>query len=166
MVIYRSRRKKKTMTVASPRNQYASYLFFNRHDRAGREMCRNIECFELVRSPFAHYCSWKCKKSFEKYHKMNFTWKGVRFKVFQRDHFKCVKCNSGSRLECDHLRPIALMKEFGYTKMNLKTYKEYVYNMDNLRTLCYYCHKDVTKHFMNNIELYRSKINAMKVKLF
>lgn len=154
------------MTVASPRNQYASYLFFNRHDRAGREVCRNVECFELVKSPFVHYCSWKCKKAFERYHKMNFTWKGVRFKVFQRDHFKCVKCNSGSRLECDHIKAVCLMREFGYTKMNLNTYKNYVYSLNNLRTLCYDCHKKVTKDLMDNLERYKKLIREKKNIIF
>lgn len=154
------------MNIASPRNQYASYTFFDRHDKAGREICRNVGCSDLIRSPFTHYCCYKCKKVFEKYHRINFTWKGVRFQVFQRDHWKCVKCGSNHRLEVDHIKPIALMKCFGYTKMNLKSYKEYVYNMENLRTLCYECHKLVTKHFMNNIDLYKKRINEMKLTLF
>lgn len=146
----------------NPRNQYASYSLFNRYDRAGREKCRNIECTNLATGKL-HYCSWKCKKIFYAYHRKNFTWQGVKFQVFVRDKFTCQLCNiKANRIECDHIRAIALMREFGYNDMTLKTYRDYIYNLDNLRTLCYDCHKAVTKDLVENLAIYKQKIREKK----
>lgn len=166
IVIYKSRTKSKKSHVNSPRNQYASYSLFNRYDRAGRELCRNIECDNLSTGKL-HYCSYQCKKKFYKYHRMNFTWQGVRFKVFIRDKWRCQLCNvKTDRPQADHIRAVALMKEFGYKDMTLNTYKNYIYSLDNLRTLCTECHKKVTKDLIQNLDKYKQMIRNKKTQLF
>lgn len=165
MVIYKSKNKNHKPYVNNPRSQYASYQLFNKYDKAGRELCRNVYCNNLA--GIHHYCSWKCRNEFVKYHRMNFTWQGVRWRVFVRDKWLCQLCGRKvNKPQADHIKPIALMKEFGYKSMTLKTFKEYIYNLDNLRTLCYTCHKKVTKNFMENINNYIQKIREKKKLLF
>jgi 5-methylcytosine-specific restriction endonuclease McrA len=165
LVIYKSKKNNKKPYVSSPRSQYAAFILFDRHDKVGREICRNIECDNFV-TPSLHYCSYACKKKFYRYHKLNFTWHGVRWRVFVRDKWTCKLCGIHvDRPEADHIKPVALIKDFGYKTMTLKAYKEYVFNLDNLRTLCYKCHKAVTKDFVENIEVYRQKIKEKKSKI-
>lgn len=58
-----------------------------------------------------------------------------RTKVFERDNYKCVKCNGrGSSLNAHHI-------------LNHSEYKELRLSTDNGITLCYECHKEFHKRF-------------------
>jgi len=58
-------------------------------------------------------------------HKTTGAWRYLRLQCFHRDGYRCVRCGSGLRLECDH-------------KVALSEGGEDV--LDNLRTLCRDCH--------------------------
>lgn len=53
-------------------------------------------------------------------------WAIVRRQVFERDGWRCRQCDRPSRLECDHVRPVA---DGGA-----------VYDLDNLQAICRRCH--------------------------
>ena len=53
-------------------------------------------------------------------------WRAVRLKVLDRDNWECVKCGRGGRLEVDHIKPLEVGGD--------------MYGLDNLQTLCRYCH--------------------------
>ena len=102
-------------------------------------------------------CCVKCTKKFEKYC-ITRSWVDVRWRAFQRDKFKCVKCGmsekelnkwyKGTRFESystkligDHIKPIALGgKEF---------------DLNNVQTLCIGCDKLKTKIDMGKIAKFR-----------
>lgn len=54
-------------------------------------------------------------------------WKVVKQRVLGRDRRKCVKCGSRKRLEVHHL--------------TYKHYKNEINHLDDLETLCYFCHR-------------------------
>lgn len=145
-----SPKKKKKKTLRERMNA-ASLALFNRKDKGGNRICRNIFC---ARSPKdGYYCSLTCRKKFFKYYEDNYMWANVRYKIFKRDRYTCQICKQFypiSSLECDHINPIDLMKENGYKTLNLRAFDEYIYSEKNLRTLCKDCHKTVTKAFMEN----------------
>ena len=53
-------------------------------------------------------------------------WRILRLRVFERDNWRCVLCGKAGRLECDHIKPLALGGD--------------PWNPANLRTLCRGCH--------------------------
>ncbi len=120
-------------------------------------------CTRRVCRPFKKYCSKKCNKDFSKWYNSNFYWSKVRNSVLKRDNFTCqiceIKLHKKKRynkvlknwLECDHIIPKSYYYNFGYRfdtlENKIKTILEFCHNQDNLRTLCYKCHKEVTiKH--------------------
>lgn len=58
-------------------------------------------------------------------------WRILRLRVFERDGWRCVLCGKAGRLECDHIKPMALGGE--------------IWDMDNLRTLCRGCHVNLSR---------------------
>lgn len=171
LAIAKARRKTKTKsTVKKPvkprkrtirdRMQAAPFNLFNRKDKAGNKLCRNIFCSNYAKD--GYYCSATCKKKFLKYYEQNYMWANIRYKIFIRDKFTCQICKRYcliEDLECDHIKPVSLMKEHGYKVLNLKTFDEYIYNEKNLRTLCKSCHKGVTNTYMRNKEKIRQELS-------
>jgi 5-methylcytosine-specific restriction endonuclease McrA len=136
---------------------------FDKYDENSEPICRNINCTNRVCKPFRKYCSKRCNKDFSKWYNSNFYWSKVRNSVLKRDNFTCqiceIKLHKKKRynkvmknwLECDHIIPKSYYYNFGYRfdtlENKIKTILEFYHNKDNLRTLCYKCHKEVTiKH--------------------
>lgn len=136
---------------------------FDKYDENNEPICRNLKCTRRVCKPFRKYCSKKCNKDFSKWYNSNFYWSKVRNSVLKRDNFTCqiceIKLHKKKRynkvmknwLECDHIIPKSYYYNFGYRfdtlENKIKTILEFYHNKDNLRTLCYKCHKEVTiKH--------------------
>ena len=133
---------------------------FDKYDITGKARCRNTGCNNLIRPPFRKYCSKKCNKEFNKWYNSNFYWRKVRNSVLKRDDFTCQICGIKllkkkrfnktihNWLECDHLVPKSLYYSLGYKfdslENKVKTVMEFFHNKDNLRTLCYLCHKEIT----------------------
>ena len=143
-------KKKKKKTIRERMNA-ASLTLFNRKDKGGNKLCRNIFCSHYTKD--GYYCSITCKKKFFAYYEDNYMWANIRLKVFKRDNFRCFKCKRFfqykiGQLECDHIKPISMLKEYGYKTLNLKAFDEYIYNPQNLRTTCKECHKDITNAYM------------------
>ena len=61
-------------------------------------------------------------------------WTTISGECFKRDRYSCVKCNSGKKIECHHIKPI---KDGGDNQLS------------NLITLCYDCHKKEHSHISN-----------------
>ena len=112
--------------------QQASMALFNRKDKAGNKICRNIFCSHYAKD--GYYCSATCRKKFLKYYEENYIWQNVRYKIFKRDDFTCQICKRRElivNLECDHIRPVSLRKEYGYKTLNLKIFNCFrVVNLD------------------------------------
>lgn len=53
-------------------------------------------------------------------------WRDIRLRMFERDGWKCRRCDRGGRLECDHVTPL----EQGGAALDPA----------NLQTLCRRCH--------------------------
>ncbi len=133
---------------------------FDKYDENSEPICRNINCTNRVCKPFRKYCSKRCNKDFSKWYNSNFYWSKVRNSVLKRDNFTCqiceIKLHKKKRynkvkknwLECDHIIPKSYYYNFGYRfdtlENKIKTILEFHHNKDNLRTLCYKCHKEVT----------------------
>lgn len=58
-------------------------------------------------------------------------YKEWRIAVFERDNYTCKKCSSNKNLEADHIRPFA-------------NFPELRFDVNNGRTLCDDCHKQIT----------------------
>jgi 5-methylcytosine-specific restriction endonuclease McrA len=134
---------------------------FDKYDENKEPICRNHNCRNKICKPFRKYCSKKCNKEFTKWYDSNFYWRKVRNSVLRRDNFTCQECGirlrnkkkrfgkiSQNWLECDHLIPKSSYYDFGYRfdslENKVKTTMEFFHNKDNLRTLCYMCHKEIT----------------------
>ncbi len=140
---------------------------FDRLDEEGNQKCRNNDCGNLVCKPFRKYCSRKCSVEFTRWYNKNFYWRNIRNNILKRDNYTCqicgLKLNKKKRhnkkianwLECDHIIPKSYYTFLGYNfdtlEDKIKTVLEFLHNENNLRTLCYKCHKEVT---VNN---YKSK---------
>lgn len=134
---------------------------FDKFNQNGEAICRNIECTNKVVSPFKKYCSKKCSKLFLKWYYSNFYWKYIRNSVLKRDNYTCQLCgvklykkkklnkDKKNWLECDHIVPKSFYPYLGYSfdtlENKIKTIIELIHNENNLRTICYICHKKVTK---------------------
>ncbi len=144
-----------------PTNKYIVYIKeFDKYDENSEPLCRNLNCNNKVCKPYRKYCSKKCNKEFTKWYNSNFYWRKVRNSVLKRDNFTCqvcgIKLHKKKRfnklvqnwLECDHLIPKSHYYSFGYRfdslENKVKTVLEFFHNKDNLRTLCYTCHKEIT----------------------
>ena len=57
-------------------------------------------------------------------------WAATRKAVFERDGWRCVKCNRAGRLECDHID---------------RDWRGDPYDPANLKTLCRPCHIEKTR---------------------
>jgi len=133
---------------------------FDRIDGEGNLKCRNNNCENLVCKPFRKYCSRKCSKDFTKWYNKNFYWRNIRNSILRRDDYTCqicgLKLNKKKRhnkkienwLECDHIIPKSYYSFLGYNfdtlENKVRTVLEFLHNENNLRTLCYQCHKEVT----------------------
>lgn len=140
---------------------------FDKLDKEGNQKCRNNDCKNLVCKPFRKYCSRKCSVEFTRWYNRNFYWRNIRNYILKRDNYTCqicgLKLNKRKRhnkkienwLECDHIIPKSFYTFLGYNfdtlENKIKTVLEFLHNENNLRTLCYKCHKEVT---VNN---YKSK---------
>ncbi len=140
---------------------------FDKLDEEGNQKCRNNDCKNLVCKPFRKYCSRKCSVEFTRWYNRNFYWRNIRNYILKRDNYTCqicgLKLNKRKRhnkkienwLECDHIIPKSFYTFLGYNfdtlENKIKTVLEFLHNENNLRTLCYKCHKEVT---VNN---YKSK---------
>ena len=61
----------------------------------------------------------------------------VRRKALERDDFQCVWCNKKEgRLDVDHIKP-------------LSKFPNLIYDLDNLRTLCFDCHRKTDTYGVN-----------------
>lgn len=138
---------------------------FDKYDNKGNWFCRNIICEKYVCPPFKRYCSKKCSTEFTQWYYNNFFWSKVRSSIFKRDKYTCQNCNLKSpyrirkknkllRLECDHIIPKSLYVQYGYSYDTLdnkiKTTLQFFHNHDNLRTLCFSCHKQKTILYMRS----------------
>lgn len=133
---------------------------FDRINEEGKIKCRNNNCENLVCKPFRKYCSGKCSKEFSKWYNKNFYWRNIRNSILKRDDYTCqicgLKLNKKKRhnkkienwLECDHIIPKSYYSSLGYNfdtlENKVRTVLEFLHNENNLRTLCYQCHKEVT----------------------
>ncbi|MER5175120.1 MAG: hypothetical protein ABJB76_08365 [Candidatus Nitrosocosmicus sp.] len=133
---------------------------FDKYNEIHEPICRNLNCNNKVCKPFRKYCSKKCSKEFSRWYNSNFYWSRVRNSVLKRDDFTCQICEiklhrkkrynklKKNWLECDHIVPKSYYYSFGYRfdtlENKIKTILEFLHNKDNLRTLCYICHKRVT----------------------
>jgi 5-methylcytosine-specific restriction endonuclease McrA len=136
---------------------------FDKYDSLGRLLCRNTNCNNYPRSPYRKYCSRKCNKDFERWYYHNFFWDRVRSDIFKRDNYTCQICKRkypytyrkkfarSGKLQCDHIVPRSLYEQKGYKydtlDSKIKTTLEFLHNHNNLRTLCYNCHKQVTAKY-------------------
>ena len=69
-----------------------------------------------------------------------------RLEVFKRDDFKCVECKTDKELHIHHIEELSKMitkyiKQFG----KLNVYADVFYQIDNGKTLCKKCHKNIHK---------------------
>ena len=145
---------------------------FDRIDEEGKQKCRNNDCENLVCKPFRKYCSRKCSVEFTRWYNKNFYWRNIRNSILKRDNYTCqicrIKLNKKKRhnkkienwLECDHIIPKSYYTFLGYNfdtlENKIKTVLEFLHNDNNLRTLCYKCHKKVT---LNNFKTKSLLIN-------
>ena len=107
-------------------------------------------------------CSTECTSKFNEFCIIR-SWSELRNKCFERDGWKCVKCNESyikcnletykSNLIADHINPIALGGK--------------QWDINNLQTLCVDCEKEKTKKDIRKIaELRRVEkklINGQKI---
>lgn len=138
-------------------------VYINEFDRLGedgKQKCRNKDCQKFVCKPFRKYCSKKCSVEFTRWYNKNFYWRNVRNSILKRDNYTCQICGLklnkkkrhnkriGNWLECDHIIPKSYYTFLGYRfdtlENRVKTVLEFLHNDNNLRTLCYQCHKKVT----------------------
>jgi hypothetical protein len=115
---------------------------FDKYDENNEPICRNLNCNRRVCKPFRKYCSNSVLK------RDNFTCQICEIKLHKKKRYNKVMKNW---LECDHIIPKSYYYNFGYRfdtlENKIKTILEFYHNKDNLRTLCYKCHKEVTiKH--------------------
>ena len=138
---------------------------FDRINKEGKQKCRNNDCENLVCKPFRKYCSRKCSVEFTRWYNKNFYWRNIRNSILKRDNYTCqicgLKLNKRKRhnkkienwLECDHIIPKSYYTFLGYNfdtlENKIKTVLEFLHNDNNLRTVCYKCHKKVT---LNNFK--------------
>lgn len=143
---------------------------FDKFDESGIQKCRNHNCMQSVCKPFKKYCSKKCSTQFTKWYNANFYWRNIRNQVLKRDNYTCQICgimlNRKKRfnkplknwLECDHIIPKSYYYHLGYQydtlENKVKTILEFIHNGNNLRTLCYKCHKKLSANVVSN----RSKL--------
>ncbi len=136
---------------------------FDKFDENGSPVCRNNNCSNKVCKPFRKYCSKKCSKEFSKWYNSNFYWRNIRNSVLKRDDYTCQICgiklhkkkrfnkNKKNWLECDHIIPKSYFPYLGYSfdsfENKVKTMLEFLHNKNNLRTLCFICHKQVTANY-------------------
>ena len=150
---------------------------FDRINEEGKLKCRNNNCENLVCKPFRKYCSRKCSKDFTKWYNKNFYWRNIRNSILRRDDYTCqicgLKLNKKKRhnkkienwLECDHIIPKSYYSFLGYNfdtlENKVRTVLEFLHNENNLRTLCYQCHKEVT---VNNFKTKSLLIDTNDIK--
>ena len=90
-------------------------------------------------------CSVDCTQKFEDFCIIR-SWAELRERCFQRDKYICVKCGKTSdRLIADHIIPIATGGK--------------QWDINNLQTLCEYCHKVKTKQDIKHIAIVRKISN-------
>ena len=143
---------------------------FDKFDESGNQKCRNHNCMKSVCKPFRKYCSKKCSIQFTKWYNTNFYWRNIRNQVLKRDNYTCQICGIvlhrkkrfnkllKNWLECDHIIPKSYYYHLGYQFDTLdnkvKTILEFIHNGNNLRTLCYKCHKNLSANVVSD----RSKL--------
>jgi 5-methylcytosine-specific restriction endonuclease McrA len=139
---------------------------FDKFDESGNQKCRNHNCMKSVCKPFRKYCSKKCSIQFTKWYNANFYWRNIRNQVLKRDNYTCQICGIvlhrkkrfnkplKNWLECDHIIPKSYYYHLGYQFDTLdnkvKTILEFIHNGNNLRTLCYKCHKNLSANVVSD----------------
>src|SRR5215211_1652155 len=110
---------------------------FDKYDKNGKLLCRNINCNKYPQSPYRKYCSKKCNKEFRHWYYHNFFWERIRSDVFKRDNYTCQICKN-------------------------KTTLEFFHNHNNLRTLCQDCHRQVTsKYLSSKFQVKKKQVSQM-----
>jgi len=95
--------------------------------------CYNEHLKTLQKWENSHFWKWwKTKKS--KIRKTCAEYKEWRKKVFTRDWFKCILCDSNKQIEADHIKAQS-------------EYPELIYDLSNWRTLCHNCHKQTDNYW-------------------
>ena len=158
---------KKTKTKTKKALKLIVYIQeFDKYDSYGMLLCRNTNCNNYPKLPYKKYCSKKCNKDFQRWYYHNFYWDRVRSDVFKRDNYTCQICKRkytytyrrkfarSKKLECDHIIPRSLYKQYGYKydtfENKIKTTLEFLHSHNNLRTVCYDCHKHVTSKYLSS----------------
>ena len=139
---------------------------FDKYDSYGMLLCRNTNCNNYPKLPYKKYCSKNCNKDFQRWYYHNFYWERVRSNIFKRDNYTCQICKRkyaytyrrkfarSKKLECDHIIPRSLYERYGYKydtlENKIKTTLEFLHSHNNLRTVCYDCHKHVTSEYLSS----------------
>lgn len=106
--------------------------------------CTKI-CEKWKNGNYKNYCSNHSGRDMYQYT----SWPYLRSKAIKRDNHTCQKCGKTRGLmEGDHIIPIALGGE--------------EFDLDNVQTLCYHCHKRKTKSDVFNIALKKRKLKREK----
>ncbi len=136
---------------------------FDKRDAEGNLICRNVGCINHPQPPYRKYCSKKCNREFRRWYYNNFYWEKVRSNIFKRDSYTCQICRIDyscrnrkkyrrRNLECDHIVPRSLFEQRGYKfdtfENKIKATLEFFHSPNNLRTVCYSCHKHVTAIYL------------------
>lgn len=98
-------------------------------------------------------CNWKNgKTSLSDTIRTDSLYKEWRKIIFERDNYTCQVCNKrGGKLNADHIYPISLViDEECITKENYRKNKR-LWDLENGRTLCEYCHKKTDTYGVNFI---------------
>src|SRR5919198_4334370 len=160
-----------TTVIKSEKKKFNSKMIvyigeFDKYDNNSKLLCRNSGCLNYPKFPYRKYCSKKCNREFERWYYHNFYWERVRSDIFKRDNYTCQICKKkyaytyrrkfarSKKLECDHIIPRSLYEQYGYKydtlENKIKTTLEFLHSHNNLRTVCYDCHKHVTSKYLSS----------------
>lgn len=120
--------------------QWDSKAYTPKHNDHYEYFCLNCEKI-ITDGRRTRFCSQTCKEEFGKLHPI-ITWSGFKWRIFERDNFKCRMCGFQDlpkytednkflldypKLECDHIIPLFLSGND--------------FDPANSQTLCHDCHK-------------------------
>lgn len=97
---------------------------------------------------------WKTKLVFQIRNSVEY--KYWRKKIFERDHYTCVECWRKRRkwdrviIQADHIYPLCkIMDDYEIQSINDAISCEYLWDINNWRTLCKECHKKTETRWLN-----------------